>query len=149
MLRLRSGESVTDAKTSTAETSSGLAPEQLTRLVERAQSVRETQSRLREYFDTPAEYVDYFLEVRRHAIPRFLDDCVDAVLREDPTLVGFTCLFDQTMALSLHLFVVSTQVPDMPEALPYGVALVLVSLVLLMNSLSIILRMYLRGKKKW
>ena len=58
-------------------------------------------------------------------------------------------VFDQTMALSLHLFVVSTQVPEMPEAVPYGVALVLISLVLLMNSVSIALRMYLRGKKKW
>jgi len=58
-------------------------------------------------------------------------------------------VFDQTMALSLHLFVVSTQVPGIPEQLPYGVALVLISLVLLMNSLSIALRMYLRGKKKW
>jgi phosphate transport system permease protein len=58
-------------------------------------------------------------------------------------------VFDQTMALSLHLFVVSTQVPGMPESLPYGVALVLISMVLLMNSLSIALRMYLRGKKKW
>ncbi len=58
-------------------------------------------------------------------------------------------VFDQTMALSLHLFVVSTQVPDMPEAVPYGVALVLIGMVLLMNSASIALRMYLRGKKKW
>lgn len=58
-------------------------------------------------------------------------------------------VFDQTMALSLHLFVVSTQVPNMPEALPFGVALVLISMVLLMNSASIALRMYLRGKKKW
>ena len=58
-------------------------------------------------------------------------------------------VFDQTMALSLHLFVVSTQVPNMPENVPYGVALVLISIVLLMNSLSIALRMYLRGKKKW
>src|SRR5210317_1547789 len=58
-------------------------------------------------------------------------------------------VFDQTMALSLHLFVVSTQVPGMPEHLPFGVALVLISMVLLMNSLSIALRMYLRGKKKW
>ena len=58
-------------------------------------------------------------------------------------------VFDQTMALSLHLFVVSTQVPGMPEQLPFGVALVLISMVLLMNSLSIALRMYLRGKKKW
>jgi len=58
-------------------------------------------------------------------------------------------IFDQTMALSLHLFVVATQVPGVPDDLPYGVALVLVALVLLMNSLSIGFRMYLRGKKKW
>jgi phosphate transport system permease protein len=58
-------------------------------------------------------------------------------------------VFDQTMALSLHLFVVSTQVPNVPEALPYGVALVLIAMVLIMNCLSIAFRMYLRGKKKW
>ena len=58
-------------------------------------------------------------------------------------------VFDQTMALSLHLFVVSTQVPGVPEELPYGVALVLIAMVLLMNSVSIAFRMYLRGKKKW
>ena len=58
-------------------------------------------------------------------------------------------VFDQTMAMSLHLFVVATQVPNVPDALPYGVALVLISMVLLMNSASIALRMHLRGKKKW
>ncbi len=58
-------------------------------------------------------------------------------------------VFDQTMALSLHLFVVSTQVPGMPEELPFGVALVLICMVLAMNSLSIALRMYLRGRKRW
>lgn len=58
-------------------------------------------------------------------------------------------VFDQTMAMSLHLFVVATQVPNVPEALPYGVALVLIAMVLLMNSTSIAFRMYLRGKKKW
>ena len=58
-------------------------------------------------------------------------------------------VFDQTMAMSLHLFVVSTQVPGVPEALPYGVALVLVGMVLAMNSLSMAFRTYLRGRKKW
>jgi len=58
-------------------------------------------------------------------------------------------VFDQTMALSLHLFVVSTQVPGVPDELPYGVALVLIGMVLLMNSVSIAFRMHLRGKKKW
>ncbi len=58
-------------------------------------------------------------------------------------------IMDQTMALSLHLFVVSTQVPGVPENLPYGVALVLIGMVLIMNSVSIAFRMRLRGKKKW
>ena len=58
-------------------------------------------------------------------------------------------IFDQTMAMSLHLFVVSTQVPGVPENLPYGVALVLIAMVLLMNSISIAFRTWLRGKKKW
>jgi phosphate transport system permease protein len=58
-------------------------------------------------------------------------------------------VFDQTMAMSLHLFVVATQVPGVPEHLPFGVALVLIAMVLIMNSLSIAFRMYLRGKKKW
>jgi phosphate transport system permease protein len=58
-------------------------------------------------------------------------------------------VWDQTMAMSLHLFVISTQVPGVPESMPYGVALVLIAMVLLMNSLSIAFRTYLRGKKKW
>ena len=58
-------------------------------------------------------------------------------------------VFDQTMAMSLHLYVISTQVPDVPEALPYGVALVLITIVLAMNSVSIAFRMWLRGRKKW
>ncbi|MBT8395911.1 MAG: phosphate ABC transporter permease PstA [Gemmatimonadetes bacterium] len=58
-------------------------------------------------------------------------------------------IFDQTMAMSLHLYVISTQVPGVPEELPYGVALVLISMVLVMNAVSISFRVYLRGKKKW
>jgi phosphate transport system permease protein len=58
-------------------------------------------------------------------------------------------VLDQTMAMSLHLYVIATQVPGVPEALPYGVALVLISMVLAMNALSVTFRVYLRGKKKW
>ena len=58
-------------------------------------------------------------------------------------------VLDQTMAMSLHLFVIATQVPDAPEALPFGVALVLISMVLAMNALSIAFRVYVRGRKKW
>lgn len=58
-------------------------------------------------------------------------------------------VMDQTMAMSLHLYVIATQTPGVPDALPYGVALVLVSIVLLMNAVSIAFRVYLRGLKKW
>jgi phosphate transport system permease protein len=58
-------------------------------------------------------------------------------------------LFDQSMALSMHLFIISTQVPGVPQALPYGTAVVLLGVVLLVNALSIALRVYLRARKKW
>lgn len=58
-------------------------------------------------------------------------------------------LFDQCMALSMHLFTISTQVPDVPAALPYGTAVVLLGAVLLVNALAIIFRVYLRSRRKW
>jgi len=58
-------------------------------------------------------------------------------------------LFDQCMALSMHLFTISTQVPGVPEALPYGTAVVLLGTVLLVNAFSMVLRIYLRFRKKW
>jgi phosphate transport system permease protein len=56
---------------------------------------------------------------------------------------------DQCMALSMHLFTVSTQVPNMPPEIPYGTALVLVGLVLLLNATSIVFRTRLRRRRKW
>jgi phosphate transport system permease protein len=58
-------------------------------------------------------------------------------------------LLDQCMALSVHLFTVSTQVPNVPDALPYAIAVVLVATVLGVNALSIALRVYLRSRKNW
>jgi phosphate transport system permease protein len=58
-------------------------------------------------------------------------------------------LFDQTMALPYHLYVISTQVPGIPENVRFGTALVLLALVLLLNLSAIILRSRFRRKKKW
>ena len=58
-------------------------------------------------------------------------------------------LLDQCMALSMHLFTISTQVPGVPEALPFATAVVLLGTVLLVNALAIVLRVYLRSRKKW
>jgi phosphate transport system permease protein len=104
--------------------------------------------------------------IRRVVLPNAISGILTGVILEVSRTTGETApimftgaafflpflpesVFDQTMAMSLHLFVVSTQVPGVPEALPYGVALVLVAMVLVMNSISIAFRMYLRGKKKW
>jgi phosphate transport system permease protein len=57
--------------------------------------------------------------------------------------------FDQCMALSMHLFTISTQVPDVPKALPYGTAVVLLGTVLLVNAMAIIVRIRLRARRKW
>jgi phosphate transport system permease protein len=56
---------------------------------------------------------------------------------------------DQCMALSMHLFTISTQVPGVPEAMPYGTALVLLGVVLLVNAASIVMRIRLRSRRKW
>lgn len=58
-------------------------------------------------------------------------------------------VFDQTMALPYHLFVISTQVPGMPPEIKFGTALVLLTLVLSMNVLASILRSYFRRRRQW
>jgi phosphate transport system permease protein len=58
-------------------------------------------------------------------------------------------LFDQCMALSMHLFTISTQVPDVPKALPFGTAVILLGAVLLVNSLAIVVRVRLRSRRRW
>ncbi len=58
-------------------------------------------------------------------------------------------IFDQAMALPYHLYVISTQVPNVDEKIRYGTALVLLALVLFMNLVAIIIRYKFRKKKKW
>ncbi len=56
---------------------------------------------------------------------------------------------DQCMALSMHLFTISTQVPNVPPEIPYGTALVLLFVVLAVNATSIVIRTRLRRRRKW
>jgi phosphate transport system permease protein len=58
-------------------------------------------------------------------------------------------LTDQCMALSMHLYTVTTQVTNAPEALPYAIAVVLLGSVLAVNAAAIVVRSYLRSRKKW
>jgi phosphate transport system permease protein len=64
-----------------------------------------------------------------------------------PTLP--TSPLDATMALPYHLYVISTQVPGMPEEIQYGTALVLLILVLGLNFLATIIRARARARRQW
>ncbi len=58
-------------------------------------------------------------------------------------------IFDKTMALPYHLFVISTQVPGMPLQLQFGTALVLMAFVLSMTLIATVIRSYYRRKRVW
>jgi phosphate transport system permease protein len=60
-----------------------------------------------------------------------------------------TSIFDQVMALPYHLYIISTQIPNMPARLTYGTALILVLVVFLMSFSAIILRIFFRRRRKW
>jgi phosphate transport system permease protein len=58
-------------------------------------------------------------------------------------------LFDQTMALPYHLYVISTQVPGMPPQIQYGTALVLLILVLSLSVTATVIRSFFRRRRQW
>ena len=58
-------------------------------------------------------------------------------------------MFDSTMALPYHLFVISTQVPGMPVKIQYGTAIVLLTFVLGMNIIATLIRSRARAKRQW
>ncbi|MCA9959979.1 MAG: phosphate ABC transporter permease PstA [Anaerolineales bacterium] len=60
-----------------------------------------------------------------------------------------TSIFDQTMALPYHLYVISTQVPGMPIEIQYGTALVLLMLVLLLTLVATFIRSTMRRRREW
>jgi len=58
-------------------------------------------------------------------------------------------VFDQTMALPYHLYVISTQVPGMPLSLQYGTALTLLLIVLSLTIVATIIRTTMRRRRQW
>jgi phosphate transport system permease protein len=56
-------------------------------------------------------------------------------------------LSDQVMALPYHLYIITTQIPGIPEKARYGTALVLIGLVLIVNISASILRAKYRKAK--
>lgn len=97
-----------------------------------------------------------------HAMPGILTGMILAVSRAagETAPILFTVaafylpklphsIFDQVMALPYHLYVVSTQVPNIKMDIRYGTALVLLVIVLTLNLVAIIVRAQFRKKRKW
>jgi phosphate transport system permease protein len=97
-----------------------------------------------------------------HAIPGILTGIVLEVSRAAGetapilfTVAAFylpqlpSSVFDQVMALPYHLYVISTQIPNMPAELSFATALVLIGLVCMLNLISAVLRAHYRKKKQW
>lgn len=68
--------------------------------------------RARAQVDT-ADYVKFALKCRNEIIPQFLADCMQVVDRSDATMVGFTCMFDQTIASIALAKLVKEKYPKM------------------------------------
>jgi phosphate transport system permease protein len=58
-------------------------------------------------------------------------------------------VYDQAMALPYHIYVLSTQVPNVSLKIQYGTVLVLVGMVFLLNIVASVIRSRFRKKKTW
>lgn len=60
-----------------------------------------------------------------------------------------TSVYDQAMALPYHIYVLSTQVPNVSVKIQYGTVLVLVGMIFILNIVASYIRSYFRKKKTW
>jgi len=58
-------------------------------------------------------------------------------------------VYDQAMALPYHIYVLSTQVPNVSSKIQYGTILVLVGMVFILNIIASYLRARFRRRKTW
>ncbi|MDR1400941.1 MAG: phosphate ABC transporter permease PstA [Endomicrobium sp.] len=58
-------------------------------------------------------------------------------------------IFDQVMTLPYHLYIISTQIPNMPNNIIFGTALVLLFMILTISFVAIFVRVYFRKHEKW
>lgn len=60
-----------------------------------------------------------------------------------------TSVYDQAMALPYHIYVLSTQVPNVSPKIEYGTVLVLVGIIFILNIIASYIRAHFRKKKTW
>jgi ribosomal peptide maturation radical SAM protein 1 len=60
----------------------------------------------------PQKIVDHMLRIRDEAVPQYLADCLDVIDRSDATMVGFTCMYDQTIASAALAKLIKQRYPE-------------------------------------
>jgi ribosomal peptide maturation radical SAM protein 1 len=68
----------------------------------------------KEYGYSVIQLADMFVTLRKDIIPKFLESCAEQVLDNSPTLVGFTCMYDQTFASLAMAKILKQKKPDLP-----------------------------------
>ena len=90
-----------------------ISPKQLDTLFTAASKLCDSRHNpLATYFDTPPEYVEFFLKIRNEIIPNYLQECLEYILERKPTLVGFTCMYDQTFSSIALADLLKKEAPD-------------------------------------
>ena len=86
------------------------SPQQIERLMERCVAQTEAEDGLP--FETPGELGDALIEMRHRIVPQYLVECADEILAYEPTMVGFTCMFDQTIASAALALLIRQNAPE-------------------------------------
>jgi hypothetical protein len=63
-------------------------------------------------FNSVDSLVDAIVELRQNTIPAWLTECADEIASSNATLVGFTCMFDQTIASAAVARLVKQRCPN-------------------------------------
>lgn len=91
--------------------SPGIDEAQLASLADRCTWHSEGSAQSKRY-TTPEALLDMLLKFRGDVALDYLNEVADEVLRTEPTVVGFTCMFDQTMASVALAKLIKAQSPD-------------------------------------
>lgn len=62
------------------------------------EAIRNNSFESKEQYSTDSKIFNLILKLRNQIIPLFLNDCLTYVKEYNPTMIGFTCMYDQTIA---------------------------------------------------
>jgi ribosomal peptide maturation radical SAM protein 1 len=64
-------------------------------------------------FRNATELAEAVIELRHRIVPAYLAECAERILAYQPTMVGFTCMFDQTLAATALASLLRHSRPDL------------------------------------